>query len=186
MERETTSGGNAELPPQRPGTSRWRSLQDLAERCGGRCAGELDFAEREARFVYRVEQIALLLAFLANHLEGPTSDALCRGRQLLDLARELLDQAIAEAEAQEASGGEDGGNAVVFAQFCEASGSFLEQVTQLPRILAAADDCLTLAERERRSELGAFQVLARSAIDQAKRAIADADTARNLLSASLR
>lgn len=106
--------------------------------------------------------------------------------KLLDLARELLDQGIAEAESREAPSGEEGGNGAAFAKFCEASGSFLEQVRQLPRMLAAADDCLLLAARERRSELGAFQLLVRSAVDLAKRAIADADTARDLLSAWLR
>lgn len=185
MEKKTTSGsGSAELPPQRPGDERWQSLHDLGQRCG--YSAELDYASREVRFVYRVEQAALLLAFLADHLEGSTSEALTRGRRLLDLARELLDQDIAEAESREAFGGEEGGIAAAFAKFCEASGSFLAQVAQLPRMLAAADDCLLLAARERRSELGAFQLLVRSAIDLAKRAIADADAARDLLSASLR
>lgn len=168
------------------GGDRWRNLQGLADLCGGRCAGEIEFAEQAARFVSRVEQVAELLAFLADHLTGDDLDALCRGRRLLDLARELLDQAIAEAESQEAIGEEEGANAEAFAKFCEACGSFMEQANQLPRILCAAEDCLAFAERERRSQLGAFQLLVRSAVGLARRAIADADAARVGLSASLR
>lgn len=187
MEKKTTSGsGSAELPPQRPGDERWQSLHEMGQRCGDRCSAELDYAAGEVRFVYRVEQAALLLAFLTDHLEGSNSDAMTRGRRLLDLARELLDQDIAEAESREASGGEEGGNAAAFAKFCDASGSFLEQVRQLPRMLAAADDCLLLAARERRRELGAFQSVTRSVIALAKQAISDADAARDLLLASLR
>lgn len=187
MEKGTTSGsGGAELP-QRPEVSRWHSLEELGRRCGECCSAELDYAWGEVRFVYGVEQAALLLGFLDDHLGGSNLDAsLACGHRVLDLARELLDQDIAEAGSHEASGGEKGRNAAAFAKFCEAFGSFLARVAQLPRMLAAADDCLLLAARERRSELGAFQVLVRSAIDLAKRAIAEADAARNLPSAALR
>lgn len=168
------------------GGDRWRNLQGLAARCGVRCKGEIEFAEQAARFVYRVEQVSVLLAFLADHLTGDDPDALRRGRRLLDLGRELLDQAIAEVESREALGEEDGANAEAFAKFCEASGSFLEQAKQLPRMLCAADDCLAFAESGHRSQLGAFQLLVLSAVGLAKRAIADADVARDRLSASLR
>lgn len=186
MEKRTTSGSGCALPPQRPGDERWQSLHEMGRRCGDRCFAELDYVSGEVRFVYRVEQAALLLAFLADHLEASDSDALTRGRRMLDLARELLDQDIAEAEAYKAPCGEEDGNAVAFAKFCEASASFLEQVRPLPRMLAAADDCLLLAARERRSELGAFQSVTRSVIALAMQAIADADAARDLLSTSLR
>jgi hypothetical protein len=187
MDRGTTNdGSNAKLPPQRPGDGRWQSLDEMGQRCGERCSAELDYAWGEVRFVYRVEQAAFLLEFLADHLEGSDTDALARGRRMLDLAREQLDQEIAEADSRVDSGWEEGSNAAAFDKFHQASGDFLTQVVPFSRMLAAADDCLMRAARERRIQLGAFQLLVRSVVGLAKRAIADADAARILLSASLR